>query len=234
MLHARCVRAVVDAISDTRVALRQLARRPGFTLLAVATLALGIGAAVALSSVAIGLLVSPALVVKGDGAPPPLSAVRALIATLDARVATGRIGTLDAIVAAAVGEPLRLRFFLALLGALALVVGAIGIYSVVSYSVTRRRAEFGLRLALGAAPRRVLVEVVTSALAPVAVGVVAGLLAVAGLGPVAQRFLYGVDAGDPMSLAAAAAALIAASVGAAVVPALRAGRTDPMTALRAD
>ena len=86
---------------------------------------------------------------------PPCGRVRAR-ARLHAWRSAGST-TLDAVVAGAVAEPLRLRFFLSVLGALALVIGAVGIYSVVSYSVTRRRAEFGVRLALGAAPRRILV-----------------------------------------------------------------------------
>ena len=75
----------------------------------------------------------PALIVKGAAAPPPMPAVRALVRELDARVAIGRATTLDAVVAGAVAEPLRLRFFLSILGGLALVIGAVGIYSVVSY-----------------------------------------------------------------------------------------------------
>jgi len=176
----------------------------------------------------------PVLVVKGAGGPPPLPAVRALVAELDSRVATARLSTLDAIVAAAVAEPLRLRFFLSVLGALALVIGAVGIYSVVSYSVTRRRAEFGVRLALGAAPRRILTEVVAGGLAPVAVGLVAGVAATVALASTVQRFLYGVEAADPVSLAGAAGVLLGAGLAAAIVPAVRAGRTDPMTALRAE
>jgi predicted permease len=176
----------------------------------------------------------PVLVLKGAGGPPPLTAVRALVAELDSRVATARISTLDAIVASAVAEPLRLRFFLSLLGALALVIGAVGIYSVVSYSVTRRRAEFGVRLALGAAPRRILAEVVAGGLGPVGAGVAAGLLAALALGSTVQRFLFGIAAIDPVSLTMAAAVLLGAGLVAAVVPAVRAGRTDPVTALRAE
>lgn len=176
----------------------------------------------------------PVLVVKGAGGPPPLPAVRALVAELDSRVATARISTLDAIVAAAVAEPLRLRFFLSLLGTLALVIGAVGIYSVVSYSVTRRRAEFGVRLALGAAPRRILSEVVGAGLTPVAGGVAVGTAGAVALGSTVRRFLYGVEAIDAVSLATAAAVLLGAGLLAAVVPAVRAGRTDPVTALRAE
>lgn len=176
----------------------------------------------------------PVLVVKGDGGPPPLPAVRALVAELDSRVATARISTLDAIVASAVAEPLRLRFFLSLLGTLALVIGAVGIYSVVSYSVTRRRAEFGVRLALGAAPARILSEVVGTGLAPVAGGVAAGVAGAVALGSTVRRFLYGVEPIDAVSLATAAAVLLGAGLLAAVVPAVRAGRTDPVTALRAE
>jgi putative ABC transport system permease protein len=176
----------------------------------------------------------PVLVVEGQSGPPPLDAVRRLVRSLDPRVATARLGTLDAIVAAAVGEPLRLRFFLAVLGGLALVIGAVGIYSVVSYSVTRRRAEFGVRLALGAAPRRILGEVLAGGLGPVAIGVAIGLVAAVGLGRTVRRFLYGLEATDPLSLLAAALVLLSAGVLAALGPGVRAGRTDPMTALRAE
>ncbi len=176
----------------------------------------------------------PALIVRGAAAPPPMPAVRALVRELDARVAIGRATTLDAVVAGAVAEPLRLRFFLSILGGLALVIGAVGIYSVVSYSVTRRRAEFGVRLALGAAPRRILSEVVTSGLTPVVAGVVAGLAGTLALGSTVGRFLYGVAATDAASLALAAAVLLAAGLLAALVPGVRAGRTNPVTALRAE
>ena len=176
----------------------------------------------------------PALVVKGAGAAPPLQAVRAVVRELDNRVAIGRVTTLDAVVAGAVAEPLRLRFFLSLLGGLALVIGAVGIYSVVSYSVTRRRAEFGVRLALGAAPRRILSEVVSGGMAPVGAGIVAGLAGTLALGTTVGRFLYGVAPADGLSLAAAAAALLLAGLLAAVGPGLRAGRTNPISALRAE
>jgi putative ABC transport system permease protein len=175
-----------------------------------------------------------ALVVKSAGGPAPLAAIRALVRDVDSRVAIGRVTTLDAVVAGAAAEPLRLRFFLAVLGGLALAIGAVGIYSVVSYSVTRRRVEFGVRLALGAAPRRIRSEVMAGGLVPVAAGVVAGLIGVLALGSTLRRFLHGVDAVDLPSLAAAAAVLLGAALLAALVPAARAGRTDPVTALRAE
>jgi len=176
----------------------------------------------------------PALVVKGAGADPPLSAIRALVGTLDPRVAVGRVTTLDAVVADAVAQPLRLRFFLGMLGGLALCIGAVGIYSVVSYSVTRRRAEFGVRLALGASPRRILADVLGAGLFPVAIGVVLGLIGTLAAGSLAARFLFGVASSDAPSLVIAAAALLTTGALAALVPAVRAGRTDPVEALRAE
>ena len=176
----------------------------------------------------------PALVLKGAGAPPSIPAIRALARELDGRVAIADATTLDAVVAGAVAEPLRLRFFLTLLGSLALAIGCVGIYSVVWYSVTRRRAEFGVRLALGAGPRRILAEVVAGGLAPVALGVAAGLAAAVGLASTMRGFLYGVDGVDALSLAMAAATLFGAGLIAVLVPGLRAGRTDPVSALRAD
>ena len=96
----------------------------------------------------------PVLVVKGTAGPPPLAAIRGAVGETDNRVAVGRVTTLDAVVAAAIAEPLRLRFFLSMLGALALVMGVVGIYSVVSYWVTRRRTEFGVRQARSRSARR--------------------------------------------------------------------------------
>jgi predicted permease len=177
---------------------------------------------------------SPVLVVRGAGGAPPLPAIRAAVRDLDNRIALARITTLDAVVAAAVAEPLRLRFFLSVLGALALVIGVVGIYSVVSYSVTRRRTEFGVRMALGASPARIVGDVLGSGLLPVAVGVVAGIGGTLALGSTVSRFIYGVGATDAASLAVGALALLGAGAVAALVPAARAGRTDPLSALRAD
>lgn len=177
---------------------------------------------------------APVLVVKGASAAPPVPAIRAAIRELDARVAIGRVTSLEAVVAAAVAEPLRLRFFLSVLGMLALVIGAVGIYSVVSYSVSRRRAEFGVRLALGASPGRILADVLGSSLVPVTIGVALGLTGAVALSSTVSRFVYGVAATDVPSLATAAAALVAAGILAALVPAVRAGRTDPLSALRAE
>ncbi len=176
----------------------------------------------------------PVLVVRGIGEPPPLAAIRAAVSETDDRVAIGRVTTLDAVVATAIAEPLRLRFFLSLLGTLALVMGVVGIYSVVSYAVTRRRTEFGVRLALGASPARILGDVLRRSLAPVAIGVTIGTAGALALSSTVSRVIYGVAPTDAASLAIGAAALLSAGVLAALVPAARAGRTDALAALRAD
>lgn len=176
----------------------------------------------------------PVLVAKGAGGAPPLAAIHAAVRETDDRVAIGRVTSLDAVVAAAIAEPLRLRFFLSVLGALALVIGVVGIYSVVSYAVTRRRTEFGVRLALGASPARILGDVMSSSLVPVAVGVVAGTAGSLALSSTVARAIYGVAPTDGVSLAIAAATLFSAGVLATLIPAARAGRTDPLAALRAD
>ena len=83
-----------------------------------------------------------------------------VFAALDKGAAVARETTMERVVNTALAEPLRLRFFLGLLGSLALLLGAVGVYGVVSYAVARRRAEFGIRMALGAAPASVLAQVV--------------------------------------------------------------------------
>ena len=175
------------------------------------------------------------LVVRSTGNPANLTtAVRRLAAELDAQVAVARVSTMDQVLATALAQPLRLRFFLTLFGGLALLLGGIGVYGVVSYAVARRRAEFALRVALGASPNRVLGEVFRHGLTPVALGTGAGIVATLAFGRVLAGVLFGVQAADATSIATAAGLLLLAGAFATLAPALRAGRTNPATALRSE
>lgn len=160
--------------------------------------------------------------------------IRRVVGELNPQVAIARVESMQQVVDGSLAQPIRLRFFLTLFAALALALGAVGVYGVVSYAVDRRRAEFGVRLALGASPRRVQRDVLWGAIVPVLFGIGAGLVMAAGLGQAFSRFLYGVSPSDPASLAVAAAALLAAGIIAALVPAARAAHTNPIEALRAD
>jgi ABC-type antimicrobial peptide transport system permease subunit len=108
------------------------------------------------------------------------------------------------------------------------------VYGVVSYAVARRRAEFGIRMALGAAPGNVLTMVVRSGMLPVVLGAAAGILASIALARVIRGFLFETSATDALSLTVAASTVLLAGVMAAVVPAWRAGSVSPVEALRSD
>jgi len=108
------------------------------------------------------------------------------------------------------------------------------VYGVVSYAVARRRAEFGIRMALGAAPSRVLGHVVRTGMLPVASGAVVGVVLSLGLSRLLRGFLYEVSPTDAPSLLAAATVVLLAGVIAASVPAWRAGSVSPVEALRSD
>jgi putative ABC transport system permease protein len=175
------------------------------------------------------------LVVRARGSLAALMpAVRRVVAELDPQVAIARVGTMEEVVSAALAQPLRLRFFLTLFAALALALGTVGVYGVVSYAVARRRGEFGIRMALGASPARVLGDVIRHGLTPVALGVAIGMSGALGLARLLSGFVYGVAPTDPASLATAGATLLVAGALAALVPAVRAGHTSPVEALRAE
>jgi macrolide transport system ATP-binding/permease protein len=119
-----------------------------------------------------------------------------------------------------------------ILGLVALGLATMGMYSVMTYTVSHRTKEIGIRMALGAQVRDVLGLVVGQALRLVAVGVVVGALGALAVANLLRGFLFGVTASDPVSFFAAVALLVTASLVATVIPARRATRVDPMVALR--
>ena len=121
---------------------------------------------------------------------------------------------------------------LSLFAAFGLVLAAIGIYGVVSYVVTQRTQEIGVRMALGATPERILRLVATQGMRPVIVGAIAGIAAALALAHLIRSLLFQVGPRDPLAYAGAALLLGLVSLLAAIVPARRAARVDPMIALR--
>jgi ABC-type antimicrobial peptide transport system permease subunit len=115
-----------------------------------------------------------------------------------------------------------------------LLVAAIGVYGVMSYIVTQRTHEMGVRFALGATPRDVLLLVLTRGMKMVALSLVIGSLGVLALTRFLSSMLFGVEAHDVTTLAAVTALLSAIGVAACIIPARRAARTDPVVALRAE
>ncbi|HXA52329.1 MAG TPA: FtsX-like permease family protein, partial [Candidatus Acidoferrum sp.] len=173
------------------------------------------------------------LVVKT--APPPggLGApIRAQLRSIDPDVPVTAIQNMEQVTGDAVWQQRMEMSVLSGFASLALVLAVVGIYAVMSYVVGGRTQEIGIRMALGAARRDVLGMVLSQSLRPVALGLVAGVLGAAGLTQWMGKMLYGVKAADPSVLAGAAVLLGVVAVGAAMIPANRAARVDPLTALR--
>jgi predicted permease len=131
--------------------------------------------------------------------------------------------------------PRRLNLVLiGVFGGAALLLALAGIYGSIAFHVARRTHEIGVRMALGAAPSGVIRMVVRRSLLLAGLGVGVGLAIALGAARLASSLLYGIAPHDPVSYAAAAAVLLLAAVAAGLIPALRAARVDPVTALRSD
>ena len=173
------------------------------------------------------------LVVRSDSdAAAQLAAVRKEILSVDAEQAVFNVATMDQLLLDSIS--LR-RFLMVLLGsfaAVALTLAAVGIYGVISYSVTQRTHEIGIRLALGANSRDVLKLVVGHGLWLALVGVCIGVAGALAATQLMTSLLYSVDAADPSTFVSISLLLTLVALLASYIPALRAMRVDPMVALR--
>jgi putative ABC transport system permease protein len=170
----------------------------------------------------------------GDDPTVVMPGARRAVASVDALLPLSKIQTMDEVVGASVSQPRLLSSLAGLFGALAGVLAAVGVYGVMAYNVRRLRRDFGIRLALGADPKRVRRLVVLRGLRLGLLGVVIGAVAAALLTKTMQSMLSDVRPTDPFVFAMTAVALVAVAVVACYVPALQASRTDPMVVLRAE
>jgi len=162
------------------------------------------------------------------------TALRAAVRELDGSIPVFEVMSMEERVERSLGTR---RLAVGVLGGfavLALLLAALGIYGVLSYGVSQRTRELGVRLALGARPREVVTMVLRGGLALTAVGLVAGALAFLALGGALDALLYGIGPRDPVTLATGAALLALVAAFGCYIPARRAARVDPITALRAE
>jgi predicted permease len=174
------------------------------------------------------------LVVRTGSDIPVAAIIRKAVGAADPQLAVFNVRTMKALQDNNAAQPRVTAWLVGMFALLALLLAAIGVYGVLAYMVTQRTREIGLRIALGARPRSVLQLVVGHSLRLSAIGITVGIGAALMLGPAIESQLYGVKPRDISTLVAVAAALMAIAILASYIPARRATRVDPLTALRAE
>jgi putative ABC transport system permease protein len=175
------------------------------------------------------------LIARAEGDPRALlPAIREVVRQMDPEQPVYAIQTLAEAYSASASPRRATTLLLALFGGFALILAAVGIYAVVSFTVSGRTREIGLRIALGADAGRVRTLVVRQALIPVAVGALAGLALTIPLGRGLQGMLFEISGYDPATLAVGGAVLIAVAILASALPARRASKLQPVAAMRAE
>ena len=173
------------------------------------------------------------VVVRSAANPQPLvAAVRAKIAESDPDLPITGILSMDEVVSTSVAQPRIIMQFVGVFAGFALLLAAIGIYGVMAYTVTARKQEMGIRVALGARPADILRLVVGQGMRMTLIGVALGVVFSLALTRLLASLLFGVHATDPLMFSAAALVLAAAAFVACYIPARRATRVDPIVVLR--
>jgi predicted permease len=175
------------------------------------------------------------IVARTNGDPAALTVpMRNMIHELDHLLPVYSVQTMTERVAGSVGPQRFYASLIAIFASVALILAAVGLYGVIAYAVSQRTHELGVRVALGATGDRISRMVVGEGLALTAVGVVVGLVASIVGGRLVASLLFGVSAIDPLTLGSVVAVLAAVAALASWLPARRAGRVDPLVAMRGD
>ena len=172
--------------------------------------------------------------VKGTSPTAVAAGIRAAVRAIDPSAAIANVNSMKEVILRSLGRP---RFYISLLGTFAAVAVALavaGLYAVLSYAVAQRTRELGIRTALGSSTASIVGLVTRDGLKLVALGVVLGLAASVGVTRLMVFMLYGVSPLDPWTWVGASALLVGAGLVAAVIPAWRASRVDPLVAMRAE
>jgi len=160
------------------------------------------------------------------------SAVRNALADIDPNQPLVKVRTMEENMATSVAQPRFRTWLIGIFAGMALLLAAVGVYGVMSYTVTQRTNEIGVRVTLGARPKEIYRIIVGEGLRFALLGVGIGLAAALALTRLLQSFLFGVSAYDPLTFAGVAVVLVLVALAASFIPARRATRVDPMVALR--
>ena len=158
--------------------------------------------------------------------------MRDVVRRLDPGVPVLRLQTMDDILASSTAPARSTTILVALFAGVALTLSLIGVFGVLSYTVSQQTTEFGIRMALGANASTVQRHVLRRGMRPVLAGVLVGLAGAVSLAQFMRTLLFGVTPSDPATLLAVVALLVATAAVAAYLPARRATRVDPVQALR--
>jgi putative ABC transport system permease protein len=169
---------------------------------------------------------------SNEGASEIVPAIRSQLASMDSALPLAHIRTMDQLVDESLVEQRFRTWLVSGFAALALLLSAIGIYGLISYSVSQRTREIGVRMALGAQRSSVLVLVLKEGLQVVAFGLLLGLVGSVSATRIIRSLLYSTSATDALSLVATSLTLLAVALLACYIPARRATKVDPMVALR--
>jgi predicted permease len=176
---------------------------------------------------------SMTLMVRSERDPLQLAGpIREIVREIEGDAPVSNVQLLDRVAADSIAQPRLLTGLLFGFGTIALILGAVGLYGVMAHGTVQRTREFGVRIALGARTSEVLSLVARDAIRLAVIGVGLGLAGAFALTRLLESQLYGVAPMDPLVFAGAAALLAAVALAAALAPALRAARTDPIEALR--
>jgi predicted permease len=175
------------------------------------------------------------LIARTSGDPSAAwTGIREAMKQVDPRLPLGDVWTMDQVKARSLSGVTEPTTVISAFAIVALLLSALGLYGVLSHSVTEQRREIGIRMALGAGARDVIGRIATSALVMILVGLGVGLAGAIALTRLAKTLLFGVSPLDPVALGGAAATMVVVGLIAASLPAMRAARVDPTTALRAE